>query len=116
MMFVVTPYPNIVYGLALVPGGLEPRWRFEPKPAPQSQGVACCDAVNRGAAFADGRVFFNTLDAQTVALDAAAARELWRTQLGDISKGETMTMAPARGRGTKCWSATAAASSACAAG
>jgi PQQ-dependent dehydrogenase (methanol/ethanol family) len=56
--------------------------------------VACCDVVNRGVAFADGRVFVNTLDNQTIALDAATGRELWRRSLGDISKGETMTMAP----------------------
>ena len=94
MMFVVTPFPNIVYGFALTPGGLSLRWKHEPAPAPASQGVACCDVVNRGAAYADGRVFFNTLAGETVALDAASGRVLWRTQLADIGRGETMTMAP----------------------
>jgi len=100
MMFVVTPFPNVVYGFALVPGGLSLRWKFDPAPKPASQGVACCDVVNRGAAYADGRVFFNTLAGQTVALDAASGRELWRAQLGDIAHGETITMAPlvAQGR------------------
>ena len=51
----------------------KPRWKYDPKPAPQSQGVACCDVVNRGAAFADGRLFFNTLDDQPIALDAEHA-------------------------------------------
>jgi PQQ-dependent dehydrogenase (methanol/ethanol family) len=50
--------------------------------------------VNRGAAYADGRLFINTLDMQTIAIDAASGRELWRTKLGDITHGETMTMAP----------------------
>ena len=59
-----------------------------------AQGVACCDVVNRGAAYADGRVFFNTLDNHTVAVEAASGRELWKTKLGDINLGETMTMAP----------------------
>jgi hypothetical protein len=27
-----------------------------------SQSVACCDVVNRGAVYSDGKVFFNTLD------------------------------------------------------
>jgi len=94
MMFVVTPFPNVVYGFALVPGSVAPRWTYAPEPARASQGVACCDVVNRGAAYADGRVFFNTLDGQTIALDAASGRQLWRTQLGDISRGETITMAP----------------------
>ena len=70
------------------------KWKFDPKPQASSQGVACCDVVNRGAAYADGRIFFNTLDTQTIALDAASGRELWRTKLGDITRGETMTMAP----------------------
>lgn len=35
----------------------------DPTPQPSSQGVACCDVVNRGAAYADGTVFFNTLGA-----------------------------------------------------
>jgi outer membrane protein assembly factor BamB len=47
-----------------------------------------------GAAYADGRVFFNTLDNHTVAVEARTGRELWKTKLGDINRGETMTMAP----------------------
>jgi hypothetical protein len=56
--------------------------------------VACCDTVNRGAVYAGGKVFFNTLDDQTIAVDAKTGQEVWRAKLGDISQGETMTMAP----------------------
>jgi PQQ-dependent dehydrogenase (methanol/ethanol family) len=93
-MYVVTPYPNVLYALDLRAGGGAVRWKYEPKPAAAAQGVACCDVVNRGAAYADGRVVFNTLDAHTVAVDARSGRELWNTKLGDINRGETMTMAP----------------------
>jgi PQQ-dependent dehydrogenase (methanol/ethanol family) len=93
-MFIVTPYPNIVHALDLSKPGAHVRWTFEPKPESEAQGVACCDVVNRGVAWADGRIFFNTLDNQTIALDARSGRELWRTKLGDIRRGETMTMAP----------------------
>ena len=92
-MFVVSPFPNIIYALDLTQGGAL-KWRFEPKPESASQGVACCDTVNRGAAYADGRVFFNTLDGQTFALDAKTGKELWRTKVAEINLGETMTMAP----------------------
>ncbi|HYE15504.1 MAG TPA: methanol/ethanol family PQQ-dependent dehydrogenase [Pyrinomonadaceae bacterium] len=92
-MYVVTPYPNILYALDLKNPGAA-KWKYEPQPAAAAQGVACCDLVNRGAAFADGRVFYNTLDAHTVAVDAATGKEIWKTKLGDINKGETMTMAP----------------------
>jgi lanthanide-dependent methanol dehydrogenase len=42
----------------------------------------------------DGKIFFNTLDNHTVAVDATSGKEVWKTKLGDINRGETMTMAP----------------------
>ena len=36
----------------------------------------------------------NLLDGNTVAVDAESGKEVWRTKLADINKGETMTMAP----------------------
>jgi glucose dehydrogenase len=98
-MFVVTAYPNILYALDLTKPGAPLRWKHEPKPLAAAQGVACCDTVNRGAAYADGRVFFNTLDGQTIALDAEPGEEHWRARLGDIDIGETITMAPLVVRG-----------------
>jgi lanthanide-dependent methanol dehydrogenase len=92
-MYVVTPYPNVLYALDVRDGGL--KWKYEPKPARSAQGVACCDVVNRGAAYANGRIFYNTLDMHTVAVDAGSGKEIWKTKLGEISRGETMTMAPA---------------------
>jgi lanthanide-dependent methanol dehydrogenase len=92
-MYIVTPYPNVLYALDLKNGG-SVKWKFEPKPAAAAQGVACCDVVNRGAVYDNGKVFMNTLDAQTIAVNAPDGRELWRTKLGDINKGETITMSP----------------------
>ncbi|HEY0384878.1 MAG TPA: methanol/ethanol family PQQ-dependent dehydrogenase [Pyrinomonadaceae bacterium] len=92
-MYVVTPYPNILYALDLNNPGTT-KWKYEPDPVSAAQGVACCDVVNRGAVYADGKIFYNTLDNYTVAVDAASGKEVWKTQLGDINKGETMTMAP----------------------
>jgi PQQ-dependent dehydrogenase (methanol/ethanol family) len=93
-MYVVTPYPNDLYALDLTKPGAPVKWKYSPQPKPASQGVACCDVVNRGVAFAGGRVFMNTLDGYTVAVDANTGKEIWRTQLGDINRGETITMAP----------------------
>ncbi|HYC35939.1 MAG TPA: methanol/ethanol family PQQ-dependent dehydrogenase [Usitatibacter sp.] len=93
-MYVVTPYPNHLIALDLSKPGANVKWRFDPRPNASAQGVACCDVVNRGAAYSDGRVFFNTLDNQAIAVDAKTGKELWRTRLGDIGIGETMTMAP----------------------
>ena len=93
-MYIVAPYPNYLYALDLSKPGAPLRWRFEPHPAPASQGVACCDVINRGAVYWQGKVIFNTLDGQVVAVDAAKGTEVWRTPLGNINKGETITMAP----------------------
>src|SRR3954467_10822252 len=93
-MYIVTPYPNYLYALDLAKPGAPAKWKFDPKPSASSQGVACCDVVNRGVAYADGRIFMNTLDNQTIAVDAASGKEIWRRKLGDIKLGETMTMAP----------------------
>ena len=93
-MYLVTPFPNHVYALDLTKPSAPVKWKFDPKPDIGAQGVACCDVVNRGVGYADGRIFVNTLDTQTIALDAASGRELWRVKLGDISRGETITMAP----------------------
>jgi lanthanide-dependent methanol dehydrogenase len=97
-MYVITPYPNHVYALDLTKHGAQ-RWRYDPKPAAAAQGVACCDVVNRGAQYVDGVLYFATLDGQAIALDAVSGTEKWRTRLGDINKGETITMAPLVAKG-----------------
>jgi PQQ-dependent dehydrogenase (methanol/ethanol family) len=93
-MYVVTPFPNILYALDLTQPGAPLKWAFRPNPKLAAQGVACCDLVNRGAAYADGKIYFNTLDAHTIAVDAESGKEVWRTRVGDINKGESVTMAP----------------------
>ncbi|WP_352755519.1 methanol/ethanol family PQQ-dependent dehydrogenase [Mesorhizobium sp. M0482] len=93
-MYIVTPFPNILYALDLTKPGAPMKWKFEPNPEPAAQGVACCDVVNRGAAFFEGRIYFNTLDGHTIAVDAATGKPLWNTHIGNINIGETITMAP----------------------
>jgi lanthanide-dependent methanol dehydrogenase len=98
-MYIVTPYPNHVYALDLSKPGAPQKWRFDPQPVAAAQGVACCDVVNRGAQYQDGVLYFTTLDGQVFALDAGTGMPRWRTQLGDINKGETITMAPLVAKG-----------------
>lgn len=93
-LFVVTSYPNYVYALDLTKEGAPLKWKFSPQPVPASQGVACCDVVNRGGSVSHGKYIFNTLDGQTIALDVKTGKPVWRTQLGTINIGESMTMAP----------------------
>jgi lanthanide-dependent methanol dehydrogenase len=93
-MFVVTAFPNRVLAFDLADADHKLLWTFDPRANPGAQGVACCDVVNRGAVYADGRLFFCTLDNQVLALDARSGKELWRRSLGEFSTGQSMTMAP----------------------
>ena len=83
-MYLITPYPNNLYALDLAKPGAPQKWVFKPKPVTASQGVACCGTVNRGAAYSNGKIIFNTLDGQTIAVDAKSGRQIWRTQLANI--------------------------------
>jgi PQQ-dependent dehydrogenase (methanol/ethanol family) len=96
-LYVVGAYPNELFALDSVSGEL--KWKYSPRVDPSSQGVACCDVVNRGAVYDDGKIFYNTLDNHTVAVDAKTGKEVWAVKLGDISKGQTMTMAPTAAHG-----------------
>jgi PQQ-dependent dehydrogenase (methanol/ethanol family) len=95
-MYVVAPYagphPNQVFALDAGTGQL--KWSYSPKPNLSASGVACCDVVTRGLAYDNSKIFLNTLDDYSVALDANTGKELWHTKLGDINQGETITMAP----------------------
>ncbi len=60
----------------------------------RASGIACCDAINRGMSYADGKIIYNLLDGHTVAVDAETGKELWVTQIADMTEGETTPMAP----------------------
>lgn len=93
-MYVVTPWPNVLYAFDLRREGHPLRWKYRPDVSSNALGVACCDAVNRGAFYIDGRIIYNLLDGHTVAVDARSGRELWKATIADMSNGETVTMAP----------------------
>jgi PQQ-dependent dehydrogenase (methanol/ethanol family) len=98
-MYIETAYPNFVYALDLSKPGAPLKWKFAPKPLPASQGVACCDVVNRGGSYSNGKFIFTTLDGQVIALDVETGQPLWRTRLANINTGETITMAPLIAKG-----------------
>jgi glucose dehydrogenase len=92
-LYMVTPFPNNLIALDLTQPGFPQKWIFQPHPDITSVGIACCDVVNRGASYADGKIIYNTLDAHTIAVDANTGKLAWKTQVGDIHYGETVTMA-----------------------
>ncbi|SMC55355.1 methanol/ethanol family PQQ-dependent dehydrogenase [Primorskyibacter flagellatus] len=90
MMYVHTPFPNIVYALDLAQDG-KIVWKYEPKQDPDVIPVMCCDTVNRGVAYANGKIFLHQADTKVVALDAMSGEVKWEAQNGDASIGETNT-------------------------
>jgi lanthanide-dependent methanol dehydrogenase len=90
VMYVHTPFPNNVFALDLKNDG-KIIWRYEPKQDPNVIPVMCCDTVNRGVAYADGKIFLHQADTTLVALDAKTGKEVWKVVNGDPKKGETNT-------------------------
>lgn len=93
VMYLHTPFPNIVYALDLNNDG-KIIWKYEPKQDPSVVPVMCCDTVNRGLAYGDGKIFLAQADTTLVALDAKTGKLVWSVKNGDPSKGATSTAAP----------------------
>ena len=93
-MYVHTPFPNSVYALDLAREGAPMKWKYTPEQDPEVVAIACCDTVNRGLSYAEGKIFLPQLDTHVVALDAATGKELWKVKQGDYRRGETLTSAP----------------------
>ena len=93
MMYVHTPFPNIVYALNLKDEN-KIVWKYEPKQDPNVIPVMCCDTVNRGPAYADGKIFLHQADTTVVALDAKTGNVAWSVKNGDPAKGDTGTSSP----------------------
>lgn len=89
-MYVHTPFPNIVYALDLANEG-KILWKYEPKQDPDVIPVMCCDTVNRGVAYADGKIFLHQADTTIVALNAETGAVEWSVVNGDPAIGETNT-------------------------
>jgi len=96
VMYMVSAYPNNVFAidLAAQDDGGKVLWKYTPQQDERSVAVACCDTVNRGASYADGKLVFGSLSGDVIALDAKTGKEVWKQKLAHPDKGETITMAP----------------------
>ncbi|HUA20147.1 MAG TPA: methanol/ethanol family PQQ-dependent dehydrogenase [Bryobacteraceae bacterium] len=93
MMYFESSYPNFVYAIDLDKIG-QIVWKFAPEQDKFTPSVACCDLVNKGVAYAEGKILISTLDTHVYALDAKTGKVLWSAQNGDPQLGQTMTIAP----------------------
>lgn len=76
--------------LAMNPVDCSIRWKTLYVP----EDRAALGAGNRGAAFAEGRLFRGTGDGRIIALNAATGHEIWRVKAADPTAGENFSAAP----------------------
>ena len=91
-LYIHTPFPNKVFSINLNDQSIN--WSYVPKQNPDTIPVMCCDTVNRGLAYAEGKIFLQQADTTLVALDAKTGKVIWKVANGDPKTGETNTNAP----------------------
>jgi len=89
MMYVTGP-TNHAYALDLRTG--RQMWHYQ-QALPRGVNI-CCGQVNRGFAALGSKLFKVNLEAKLVALDSKTGTELWATEIDDIKKGYSATVAP----------------------
>ncbi len=52
-------------------------WAYDPKVPGNVADRGCCDTVNRGAAYWNGKVYLGTFDGRLIALDAKTGKLVW---------------------------------------
>jgi lanthanide-dependent methanol dehydrogenase len=92
MMYIHSAFPNKVFAMDLNTQTI--KWKYEPKQDPAVIPQMCCDTVNRGVAYAEGKVFLQQADSTLVALDANTGKVVWSVKNGDPSLGAVNTNAP----------------------
>ena len=69
-------------------------WKFDPQVPREKAYYLCCDAVNRGVAIWDGKIYFGTLDGRLIALDANNGELIWEKITVEDSNAYSITGAP----------------------
>jgi PQQ-dependent dehydrogenase (methanol/ethanol family) len=93
VVFIHTPFPNTVYALDQKTHAVI--WEYTPQQdADATIPVMCCDTVNRGLSYGDGKIFLQQSDTVLTALDAKTGKRIWSVQNGDPKLGMTNTNAP----------------------
>ncbi|MCI0756267.1 PQQ-binding-like beta-propeller repeat protein [Roseomonas vastitatis] len=94
LLFLLTAFPHTLYALDLTQPGLPIKWQFRPDEDSAALGYICCGKSGGGMALADRRLYLNTPDGWTIALDTETGATLWAARTADPSSGETLSAAP----------------------
>jgi lanthanide-dependent methanol dehydrogenase len=94
-LLVLTPFPHTLFALDLRADAMgRVKWTYRPAPNFRAEALATAKAVSEGPTVTGGRVYLNTLDGHTVALDAETGRVAWDIVTAELGRGETLTAAP----------------------
>jgi quinohemoprotein ethanol dehydrogenase len=74
-------------------------WTYDPKVPGEWLVNACCDAVNRGVAVWEGKVYVGTADNRLIALNAATGSEIWSVHTTPVGEPYAITGAPRVAKG-----------------
>jgi quinohemoprotein ethanol dehydrogenase len=74
-------------------------WKYDPEVHRKYDNLACCDVVNRGAAFYKGKIYVGVLDGRLVALDSKTGKPAWSAVTVDQAQPFTITGAPRIAKG-----------------
>jgi PQQ-dependent dehydrogenase (methanol/ethanol family) len=88
----VTGSWSMVYALDARTGDL--KWYFNPEVDRAHMARGCCDVVNRGVAFYEGKIYVGAYDGRLIALDATTGKQVWSVQTTDPNQSYTITGAP----------------------
>jgi PQQ-dependent dehydrogenase (methanol/ethanol family) len=95
MLFVLIPFPHMLYAFDIRRSGFPLKWSYQPKPDGRAEGLACCDTLNAGPTTSGKDILITTLDGHVIALDAETGTRHWDVAPADLARGETLTAAPA---------------------
>ena len=93
-LFVITPFPHSALALDVARTDASVLWRYSPRANGVASGFAIPDVTTEGAVLLADRLFLNTFDGHTIALDAATGKVLWDVAIAEVERGETLLVAP----------------------
>ena len=94
LLFLQSPFPHVIYALNLTRPDDPIRWSFTPPARREAAGLDWYGATASGPVIAGGRLYFNTFDGHTMALDASDGHSLWDVVVADPAAGESLMAAP----------------------
>jgi quinohemoprotein ethanol dehydrogenase len=75
-------------------------WKVDPKaPREIASTSICCNISNRGAAYADGKIIWGTIDGRLMAVNAKTGKTVWEVRVADPKLQYSITGAPRIGDG-----------------